>query len=154
MPWILILIAVTFMLSWKIAGWRGGLLSLASFIGLWLLGKWLGPAIGQPRPSSEAGSGHRLTLRLCIPLDLRLQLYIDSGIPGSPGGGQNIGKASNGYTGHLFFAACCGVDCQGRTGCSLAQRRGHIIPHRASMGYFAHSVHLNEIVKIYQCPRD
>ncbi len=53
MPWILILIAVTFMLSWKIAGWRGGLLSLASFIGLWLLGKWLGPAIGQPRPSSE-----------------------------------------------------------------------------------------------------
>lgn len=53
MPWILILIAVTFILSLAIAGWRAGLLAIVSFISLWLLGKWLGPAISQPRPSPE-----------------------------------------------------------------------------------------------------
>jgi membrane-associated phospholipid phosphatase len=53
MPWILIIIVVTFLLSWMIAGWRAALLSIASFVGLWLLGKWLGPAIAQPRPSPE-----------------------------------------------------------------------------------------------------
>ena len=53
MPWILIIIGVTFILSWMIAGWRAGLLSIVSFVGLWLLGKWLGPAIAQPRPSPE-----------------------------------------------------------------------------------------------------
>jgi membrane-associated phospholipid phosphatase len=52
-PWIFVVIAVTFVLSWVIAGWRAGLLSLASFIGLWLLGQWLGSVIGQPRPSPE-----------------------------------------------------------------------------------------------------
>jgi membrane-associated phospholipid phosphatase len=52
-PWILVLIAITFILSWVIAGWRAALLSLASFVGLWLLGKWLGPVIAQPRPSPE-----------------------------------------------------------------------------------------------------
>jgi membrane-associated phospholipid phosphatase len=53
MPLLLVLIAVTFILSWVIAGWRAGLLSLASFIGLSLLGTWLGPAVSQPRPSPE-----------------------------------------------------------------------------------------------------
>jgi membrane-associated phospholipid phosphatase len=53
MPWILVLIGLTFILSWVIAGWRAGLLSLVSFMGLWLLGPWLGPVIAQPRPSPE-----------------------------------------------------------------------------------------------------
>lgn len=53
MPWIIVLIAVTFFLSWAIAGWRAGLLSLAAFFGLLLLGKLLGPVIAQPRPSPE-----------------------------------------------------------------------------------------------------
>jgi membrane-associated phospholipid phosphatase len=53
MPWVLVLIAVTFCLSWIIGGWRASLLSLAAFIGLGLLGKWLGPLIAQPRPSPE-----------------------------------------------------------------------------------------------------
>jgi len=52
-PWVFILIAITFVLSWVIAGRRAALLSLASFVGLWLLGKWLGPVIAQPRPSPE-----------------------------------------------------------------------------------------------------
>ncbi|HMK36427.1 MAG TPA: phosphatase PAP2 family protein [Desulfomonilaceae bacterium] len=50
-PWIFIIVAVTFFLSWMIAGWRAGLLSLVSIIGLWLMGKWLGPFVAQPRPS-------------------------------------------------------------------------------------------------------
>jgi len=53
MPWILLLVAVTFVLSWVIAGWRAGLLSIAAFMGLWLLGGWLGPVIAQPRPSPD-----------------------------------------------------------------------------------------------------
>ncbi len=53
MPWVLGLIGITFVLSWVIAGWRASLLSIVSFMGLWLLGKWLGPAIAQPRPSAE-----------------------------------------------------------------------------------------------------
>jgi undecaprenyl-diphosphatase len=52
-PWIWVLIAVTFVISWAIAGWRASLLSIVSFFGLWLLGKWLGPVIAQPRPSPE-----------------------------------------------------------------------------------------------------
>lgn len=53
MPWLLFLIAGAFLLSWMIAGWRAALLSLASFAGLWLLGKWLGPLVAQPRPSPD-----------------------------------------------------------------------------------------------------
>lgn len=53
MPWVLVLIAVTFILSWIMAGWRAAFLSIAAFVGLWLLGRWLGPAIAQPRPSAE-----------------------------------------------------------------------------------------------------
>ncbi len=52
-PWIVVLIAITFFLSWVIAGWRASLLSLVAFIGLWLLGKGLGPIIAQPRPSPD-----------------------------------------------------------------------------------------------------
>ncbi|MEW6532349.1 MAG: phosphatase PAP2 family protein [Thermodesulfobacteriota bacterium] len=52
-PWIWGLIAVTFVISWMVAGWRASLLSLVAFVGLWLLGKWLGPVIAQPRPSPE-----------------------------------------------------------------------------------------------------
>jgi undecaprenyl-diphosphatase len=51
MPWVLGLIAVTFIVSWAVAGWRASLLSLVTFLGLWLLGTWLGPVISQPRPS-------------------------------------------------------------------------------------------------------
>jgi membrane-associated phospholipid phosphatase len=53
MPWVLVLIAATFGLSWVIAGRRAAWLSLASATGMWLLGKWLGPIIAQPRPSPE-----------------------------------------------------------------------------------------------------
>jgi membrane-associated phospholipid phosphatase len=52
-PWVFGLIALTLAVSLAIAGWRAGLLSLVSFMGLWLLGKWLGPVIAQPRPSPE-----------------------------------------------------------------------------------------------------
>ena len=63
-PWIWGLIAVTFVISWVIAGWRASLLSVVAFNGLWLLGKLLGPVIAQPRPSpelvrvAEAASGY------------------------------------------------------------------------------------------------
>ncbi len=53
MPWVLVLIAATFLFSWMIAGWRAALLSIASFAGLWILGKFLSPLIAQPRPSPD-----------------------------------------------------------------------------------------------------
>lgn len=52
-PWNLVLFAVTAGLSWWIAGWRAALLAMASFAGMWLLGKALGPIIARPRPSPE-----------------------------------------------------------------------------------------------------
>ncbi len=47
-PWNLALLAITIGLSWFVAGWRGVLLAPASFAGMWLLGKWLGPVISRP----------------------------------------------------------------------------------------------------------
>ena len=52
-PWNLVLLAVTVGLSWKLAGWRAALLALASFGGMWVLGKWLGPLVARPRPSPD-----------------------------------------------------------------------------------------------------
>jgi membrane-associated phospholipid phosphatase len=50
-PWNLALLAVTVGVSWWLAGWRAALLALASFAGMWILGKYLGPLIARPRPS-------------------------------------------------------------------------------------------------------
>lgn len=52
-PWNLVLLAVTVGLSWKLAGWRAALPALASFAGMWVLGKWLGPWVARPRPSPD-----------------------------------------------------------------------------------------------------
>lgn len=52
-PWSLVLLAVTVGLSWRIAGWRAALLAVAAFLGMWVLGKWLGPLLARPRPSPD-----------------------------------------------------------------------------------------------------
>ena len=52
-PWNLVLLALTLGLSWRLARWRGALLAVASFAGMWVLGMWLGPLIGRPRPSAD-----------------------------------------------------------------------------------------------------
>ena len=52
-PLNLFLIVLSAGLSWWIAGWRAALLALASFAGMWILGKTLGPVVGRPRPSPE-----------------------------------------------------------------------------------------------------
>jgi membrane-associated phospholipid phosphatase len=52
-PWILIILAFIFSLSWVLAGWRAALISIVSFVGMLALGNWLGPVIGRPRPSRE-----------------------------------------------------------------------------------------------------
>jgi undecaprenyl-diphosphatase len=52
-PWNMVLLAVTVGLSWKLAGWRAALLALASFGGMWVLGKWFGPLVARPRPSPD-----------------------------------------------------------------------------------------------------
>jgi len=50
-PWNLILLAITFALSWALAGWRIALFSILSFAGMWILGTLLSPVITRPRPS-------------------------------------------------------------------------------------------------------
>src|SRR4030043_1216266 len=50
-PWSLVFLVITVALSWIIAGWRAALLSLVSFGGMWVLGRFLGPAVARPRPS-------------------------------------------------------------------------------------------------------
>ena len=52
-PWILLILALIFALSWALAGWRAALLSILSLVGMWVLGALLGPVIARPRPSPE-----------------------------------------------------------------------------------------------------
>ena len=52
-PWIFLILALIFALSWVLAGWRAALLAILSLAGMLALGKWLGPVIGRPRPSPE-----------------------------------------------------------------------------------------------------
>ena len=52
-PWSLVLLAVTVGISWRLAGWRAALLAVGSFVGMWAVGKWLGPMIARPRPSPD-----------------------------------------------------------------------------------------------------
>jgi undecaprenyl-diphosphatase len=52
-PWVLILLAFVFVLSWTLGGWRAALLSVLSFAGMLALGNWLSPMIARPRPSPE-----------------------------------------------------------------------------------------------------
>jgi undecaprenyl-diphosphatase len=49
-PLVWIVVAVTFGLSWAVAGRRAALLSLISIGGMWLLGWAMGSVISQPRP--------------------------------------------------------------------------------------------------------
>jgi membrane-associated phospholipid phosphatase len=50
-PWNFLLLAVTFILSWLIAGWRAAALAAICFAGLLLIGPWLQGVIARPRPS-------------------------------------------------------------------------------------------------------
>ena len=52
-PWIILILVLIVILSWALAGWRAVLLSILSFMGVWLLGAVLGPVIARPRPSPE-----------------------------------------------------------------------------------------------------
>jgi len=50
-PWSLFLLAITFALSWALAGWRIALYIIFSFLGMWILGTLLSPVIARPHPS-------------------------------------------------------------------------------------------------------
>jgi membrane-associated phospholipid phosphatase len=52
-PWILLILAFIFGLSWTLAGWRAAALSLLSFVGMSVLGALLSPVIARARPSPE-----------------------------------------------------------------------------------------------------
>jgi membrane-associated phospholipid phosphatase len=52
-PWVLLILALIFALSWALAGWRAALISIFSFVGMLALGNWLGPVMARPRPSPE-----------------------------------------------------------------------------------------------------
>jgi membrane-associated phospholipid phosphatase len=52
-PWILLILALIFALSWVLAGWRAALLSTLSLAGMLILGAVLGPVVARPRPSPE-----------------------------------------------------------------------------------------------------
>jgi undecaprenyl-diphosphatase len=55
-PWNFILLAITILLSWLIAGWRAAVFAAICFTGLLLIGPWLQGVIARPRPSPSAGS--------------------------------------------------------------------------------------------------
>ena len=52
-PWVVLILGIIAVFSWVLAGWRAALISILSFIGMLMLGNWLGPVIARPRPSPE-----------------------------------------------------------------------------------------------------
>jgi membrane-associated phospholipid phosphatase len=52
-PWIFLIAALIFALSWALAGWRAAVLSIVSLAGMLALGYWLSPVVARPRPSPE-----------------------------------------------------------------------------------------------------
>jgi membrane-associated phospholipid phosphatase len=52
-PWILLILAFVFAVSWALAGWRAALGSVLSLGGMLALGYWLSPVIARPRPSPD-----------------------------------------------------------------------------------------------------
>ena len=52
-PWVLVILALVFVFSWVLAGWRAALFAILSLLGMWGLGGLLGPVIARPRPSPE-----------------------------------------------------------------------------------------------------
>lgn len=50
-PWNFLLLAITVLLSWLIAGWRAAVFAAVCFAGLLLIGPWLQGLIARPRPS-------------------------------------------------------------------------------------------------------
>jgi membrane-associated phospholipid phosphatase len=52
-PVSLVLVAIVVVVSWRVFGWRAALIALASFAGMWIVGKVLGPIIARPRPSPD-----------------------------------------------------------------------------------------------------
>src|SRR5882672_7902827 len=56
-PWNFLLLAITVLLSWLIAGWRAAVFAAVCFAGLLLIGPWLQGVIARPRPSSSGMMG-------------------------------------------------------------------------------------------------
>jgi membrane-associated phospholipid phosphatase len=52
-PWVLLILALVFALSWVLGGRRAALVSILSLVGMWVLGALLSPVIARPRPSPE-----------------------------------------------------------------------------------------------------
>ena len=52
-PFLAIILGFVFVLSRIMAGWRVAFLALVSLAGMLVLGNWLGPLIGRPRPSAQ-----------------------------------------------------------------------------------------------------
>ncbi len=52
-PWIFIILAAVFIISWKLGGWRIAFASVLNFMVMLVLGDWLSPLIARPRPSPE-----------------------------------------------------------------------------------------------------
>ncbi|HZS09323.1 MAG TPA: phosphatase PAP2 family protein [Blastocatellia bacterium] len=52
-PWNFLVLAVSVVVSWWLAGWRGVLAAAISFGGMWLLGDWLKEVVRRPRPAAS-----------------------------------------------------------------------------------------------------
>lgn len=52
-PYNYLLVAVSALLSWRIAGWRAALLAMICFLGLWQAEPWLKGLIARPRPAAS-----------------------------------------------------------------------------------------------------
>jgi hypothetical protein len=103
---------------------------------------------------SPTGSSDRITLRFRIPVHFCFQLCIYSWIPGCFGSSQGFRNAAMDFNADLHFAARCGMACESRTGCSLAQRRGNIVPYRSLVGQATDSLRLTQLREFLAKKRD
>jgi membrane-associated phospholipid phosphatase len=58
-PWVFLILALVFALSWALAGWRAAIMSILSLGGMFALGYYLSPVIARPRPSPELVHAYR-----------------------------------------------------------------------------------------------
>jgi glucan phosphoethanolaminetransferase (alkaline phosphatase superfamily) len=92
-PWNLILLAITFFISWGFAGWRIALFSILSFAGMLILGTLLSPNSCPASAIAYAGARSWIAIRLFIPIHVCLNLRVDLRLSGNSGCPEEVRRA-------------------------------------------------------------
>ena len=143
-PWCLLLLAMTVVLASRIAGVRGALLSLASFTGMELLGRYLGPLVARPRPTPDLVRVAQQLSGIFVPLRPCPGLRLHRRFPGGVVCRQDVGAATTGRSYYERGGAVNGICGAPGPGGALAQRLAAVFPDRSPLGRFSHPLRLTK----------